>query len=443
MKPFQQLSLFLLLVIFLPTVAWGQKGKTGYCITVELRNCTSVEAVSLQKYAGKFLVKINSDTIGTDGKMVFSGKKVLESGMYTLSLNKTVVSNFFVSNENNQNFTITLDAKNPAQTLTFIGSPENQAFVDYLRFSNTQQQQGEQAESTIKQKGEELQKQFSGSMLALFIKSLSQPEIPMPIKPVADKREYEYYNMTNHFFDNIDFSDKRLLNTPILEQKLGSYFRQMLPPVADSAKVRVTEVLAKARANNDVYNWAVKYLYQLYRESPIQDNSKVYNFIGEQFILKEPKRWNDDAFVEKVRERVAKAKLNPVGTFATNLKLHTPEGKLNDLYSIEASKTILLFFNPGCEACHAVTEKLFTIYQQYKTKGVQVFAVYTDRNKDEWQNYISAKGLDWINAYDPTGKEGIEQKYDIYAIPMIYVLDQDKKVIAKDVPVEKLEKFLQ
>jgi thiol-disulfide isomerase/thioredoxin len=122
--------------------------------------------------------------------------------------------------------------------------------------------------------------------------------------------------------------------------------------------------------------------------------------------------------------------------------LQTPEGKLMDLYSVVASKTILLFFNPGCEACHAATEKLFKIYLQYKSKGIQVFAVYTDRNKQEWQNYISAKGLDWINVYDPSGSEGIEQKYDIYAIPMIYMLDQNKKIIAKDVPVEKLEDLI-
>jgi thiol-disulfide isomerase/thioredoxin len=257
-----------------------------------------------------------------------------------------------------------------------------------------------------------------------------------------DKREYSFYNQTKHFFDNIDFSDKRILDTPILKQKMGFYFRQMVSPLVDSTKVRVNEVIGKTKANNEVYNWAVRYLYQFYRESPVLGNNEVYNFIGEKYILNEPQRWNDTTFVEKVRGRVAKAKLNPVGTLATSLKLQTPEGRLTDLYSIEASKTILLFFNPGCEACHEVTERLFAIYQQYKGKGIQVFAIYTDRNKEEWQNYISTKGLDWINVYDPTGTEGIEHKYDIFAIPMIYILDKDKKVIAKDVPIEKIESYL-
>jgi hypothetical protein len=83
------------------------------------------------------------------------------------------------------------------------------------------------------------------------------------------------------------------------------------------------------------------------------------------------------------------------------------------------------------------------LYQQYKSKGIQVFAVYEGSQTEEWLNYISTKKLDWINVYDPTGTEQIEQKYDIYAIPMIYLLDKDKKVIAKDVPIEQLEAYLQ
>lgn len=438
------LSILLLsFLVFLQISAVScQNSNTLYKITLELKNILNGEKFFLQKYTGIKLVVVDSLVIDGNSEPKFSGNKQLEQGMYSLSYNKKLLANFFISNPNNLAFAISLDLKNPAQTLVFSGSPENQTFVDYLRFLNAQQQKGEQADLAIKQKGEQLQKQFPGSMLTLFIKSLSQTEIPEPTQPIANKQEYVYFYLANHFFDNIDFSDKRLLNTPILEQKLGVYFSQMVPPVADSATVRVSEVLAKTNANNDVYNWAVRYLYQLYRESPIPNNSEVYNFIGEQFILKEPQRWNDDAFVKKVRERVLKSKLNQVGTPSTNLKLQTPEGKTADLYSVAANKTILFFFNPGCEACHAVTEKLFKIYQQYKSRNIQVFAVYVDRNKYEWHNYISAKGLNWINVYDPTGQESIDQKYDIFAIPMIYLLDRDKKILAKDVPVIKLEKYL-
>ena len=62
-------------------------------------------------------------------------------------------------------------------------------------------------------------------MLALFIQTMKEPEMPQPTRPVSDMIEYKYGYLANHYFDNINFSDKRLLNTPLLEQKMGFYFK--------------------------------------------------------------------------------------------------------------------------------------------------------------------------------------------------------------------------
>jgi len=158
--------------------------------------------------------------------------------------------------------------------------------------------------------------------------------------------------------------------------------------------------------------------------------------------MTDPARWNDRAFVEKVRDRTRKARLNQVGNKAADLNLLNINGEKIRLSELKASLTILYFFNPDCESCLPVTEKLYPIYLKYKNRGIQVYAVYLDRNEETWKKYIAAKGLDWLNVYDRDGSEQIESKYDIYAIPMIYLLNRDKKVIAKDIPVEKLEKLL-
>ncbi len=138
-----------------------------------------------------------------------------------------------------------------------------------------------------------------------------------------------------------------------------------------------------------------------------------------------------------------KARLNPVGGTATDLKLQTPEGSQKALSGVEAPYTILYFFNPGCEACQPVTERLVRIYNIFKTRGVEVYAVYLDRDRKVWTDYIATKGLAWINVFDPSGTEKVEEKYDIYAMPMIYLLDKDKKVIARDVSVERLPSLIQ
>lgn len=411
---------------------------SGYAITVSLLNQKSGDQIHLQCYHGKALAAIDSFFISDNKVYTFRGNTSLQPGMYALSLNKTVLANFFISDNNNRNFTISLDVQNPASSLTFLSSPENQAFVDYLRFLGTRQH----PQAEIIQKGEQLQKQFPGTMLALFIQTMKEPQVPEPTKSVSDPIEYKYGYLANHYFDNVRFSDQRLLNTPLLEQKISFFFMQMVPPLPDSIIERVDETLEKAKASNEVYNWTVRYLYNLYREAPIAGNTEVYNYIGENYIITDPNRWNDVAFVEKVRSRVAKAGLNPVGEKATNLVLQSPEGKKIDLYSIKANYTVLFFYNPECEACKPVSAALSEFSKQYRSKGVEVFAVYMDQKQEVWKAAIATKGQNWINGFDPKGPAKIEEGYDLYALPMIYLLDSNKKVFAKDVPFEKLKTLL-
>lgn len=414
--------------------------KHAYSFAVELGNATGVDIIYLQTYHGKTLTTFDSLSFSNNNANTFTGSNALPSGMYSLTLANKPLVNFFISDSINQNFTISLDLTNPAQSLLFENSSENQAFIDYLRFLG-QQQNVPNAQATVMQKGSELIQQFPNSMLALFIQTLREPVIPAPNHSSEKTQEYAFNYYINHFFDNIDFSDQRLLNTPLLEQKLETYFKQLVVPQANSAIEKVDFVLAKTKANDEVYNWAVRYLYNLYREAPIPENTRVYNFIGENYIVTAPNRWADTAFVEKVKTRVAKSKLNPIGERATNLILKTANGKTQELYKVKANYTILFFYNPACEACLPVSEALANKYNEFKSKGVEIFAVYMDNQKEEWQNYIATKNLTWINVYNPGGSADIEEKYDLYALPMIYLLDNDHRIIAKDIIASQLEKY--
>jgi thiol-disulfide isomerase/thioredoxin len=441
---------FVFLIIILNISVGCQNNTQGFLIDIEIKNGLAGDIVFLQKYQGKSLITIDSVSVGSDRKIVFKGIKPLEQGMYAITFQQNTSINFFISDTIHQHFSIGFDLKNPVQALTFTGSPENQAFTNYLRFLEIKQKQkpNPQLQAEIKLKGDELEKEFAGTMLALFIRTIRDTEIPEPNIPLmVTNREQalqQYYHnyMAAHFFDNIDFSDKRLLNMPVLEQKIGVYFQQLINPQPDSLIKRIDVILAKAKASNEVYNWSVRYLYDLFRKSPIPGHSEVYCYLGDHYILSDSARWNDLAFVEQVRYKISKAKLNPVGLPATNLKLQTPQGKNVELYSIQSPLTVLYFFNPGCDACKPITRELYKLYKNYQYKGLLVFAVYVDKQKQEWLDYITSNCNDWMNVYDPESTAGIEQKYDINAIPMIYILDNDKKVIAKDISIKNLETFL-
>ena len=67
-------------------------------------------------------------------------------------------------------------------------------------------------------------------------------------------------------------------------------------------------------------------------------------------------------------------------------------------------------------------------------------AIYPDAQLDEWKKEVYPK--DWINGYDHTQSINNEGLYDLRAIPMIYLLDSQKRVIFKDAPVELVETYL-
>jgi thiol-disulfide isomerase/thioredoxin len=256
-------------------------------------------------------------------------------------------------------------------------------------------------------------------------------------------QEYYFRYIVNHFFDETDFSDSRLIRLPVWDEKLGYYFRQLVVPQPDTIRTRIEQVVEKAKLNDDVYKYTVKFLYELFRVAPMTWSTDVSNFIAENYIVNDSAKWKDPAFVNRVKGRVLKSKLNPVGFPAANLALTTPSGGKTDLYSVSAPWTILYFFNPGCEACLPVTDELSKLYNAHKNKGIRIFAVYMDQKKEEWLSYIRSKNLDWIHGFDPAGPSTIEQKYDIYAMPMIYLLDKDKKVISRDIQLPQLKQFLE
>jgi len=408
-----------------------------------------------------------------NGKALFKGSPLLAPGMYTVELKGKGDIAFLISEGASQQFSLSANpAKLPA-LLRFDRSPENQAFADYQRFidktqkdqasleKRRQRNQGnkdtaqvlnaayKKLESERDSKVAAINRQFPGSMLAVFVNAIHDAAIPEPGIPLTlvNREELlrDYYTnyTTRHFFDNIDFSDPRIAATPFLEQKLDYYFKYMVNPNSDSVMAYTRPLLEKEKIHDAVFSQTAHYLYELYRNSILPEHRQVINDIAEQYILPGRKKFTDTLFVARVEERAIRARLNPVGGTATNLKLQTPEGKQIALSGVESPATILYFFNPGCEACQPVTERLVRIYKSLKSKGVEVFAVYLDRDRKVWTDYIAAKGLDWINVYDPSGEEQVEMKYDIYAMPMIYVLDKDKKVIARDVSVEQISSYFQ
>ncbi|MGW8181844.1 MAG: peroxiredoxin family protein, partial [bacterium] len=89
------------------------------------------------------------------------------------------------------------------------------------------------------------------------------------------------------------------------------------------------------------------------------------------------------------------------------------------------------------------TPLLKDYYNQNKDKGIQVFAVCTQQDKEKWENYIVDNGLNWINGWDPQRLSRFDYYYNVESTPLVYILDRDKKIIAKRLAVEDIPAFIE
>ncbi len=145
---------------------------------------------------------------------------------------------------------------------------------------------------------------------------------------------------------------------------------------------------------------------------------------------------------EKMRPwyQLAQVKKNRPGSMATDFSFLTVQGKRMRLYEVESEYTLLYFFNPDCRDCERVAHYLLSskVFGNLQNQGLlKVVAVYPNEELGAWEKYRHQVPVAWI-----TGRyasEADRQAYYLPAIPVLYLLDKDKRVILKDAPVEYVE----
>jgi len=116
-----------------------------------------------------------------------------------------------------------------------------------------------------------------------------------------------------------------------------------------------------------------------------------------------------------------------------------------NLNQLRSKYTIVVFWECDCSHCMKEIPELYSLYQRIKPKGVEVFSVHMLgglEGKRKWVKFINEHQLyDWINVWNPDDFS-YKKTFDIGKTPMTYILDQNKKIIAKKLDPKQIEDFL-
>lgn len=449
------------------TVSFAQK---GYRIEVQIDGLSNTQLLLGYHLGDK---KFVADTAQVDSKgiAVFKGDSLLKGGMYIVILPQH--SYFDILVDKNQHFKIRTQADRLLDELSFVGSPDNSAFVAYQRFMNDKQKEMaeirtelqkadpksarekelneriNQLDTQVKANWDDIVKKYPGTLLAAIIKAIKPIEIPefsIPdgaTNPDSLKWVKSYAYNQLHYLDNIDLADDRLMRTPFVQSKIDFYLEKVLLPIPDTVMLYAEKLIARSEPNNQMFQFVLSQLLTKYQASNIMGMDAVFVHIAEKYYLSGKVTWLSDEIIGKIRNRVNEIKPNLIGSIAPNIIANTWSNATVNLHSVKAKVTIVYFWEPGCSHCKKVTPLLKEKYDQYKPKGLEVFAVYTQGDQAAWKEYAEKNKLNWINVWDPYRYSNYHKLYDIYSTPIIYVLDSNKKIVAKRIGPEALDSIFE
>ena len=265
------------------------------------------------------------------------------------------------------------------------------------------------------------------------------PDIPSEITDPSQRAEF----FVTHFWDKFDFCDSSSWMTDHLLERCFVDYLDLLSLVPDETRdPSIQSLLKKSEVNNSLFNYVLKlseqYLYD--PESPVCDEEKLFPFLQYAF---QSSALND---TEKFRLKYLLKCIsqNRIDSVANNFTYTLMNGETGNLHDIKADYTLLYFNDPECDDCRMLIKQLIVspIINQYVQSGrLRIITVYVNDDLESWKKHAPEVLHAWIYAYDAEQIVNTETIYDIKRFPTLYLLDQDKKVISKDINFQTLEDY--
>jgi thiol-disulfide isomerase/thioredoxin len=450
----------------------------GYEIKVTFKPFKN-QYIYLGHYEGKQLPIIDSVLVNDKSEGVFRGPNNLGGGVYLIGYpNKSGFFEFLIGK--NQHFSVKADTTN-LRNISFTNSSDNDLFIGYQRFMSANGKRIDSAQQllhtaknakdssalngiiiktnkAIRDYRLEIIKKHPDATLSFLLKLLQEPEIPPASQHPGGRYDsmYAYHYYKTHFWDGINFYDDRLIRTPIFENKLDKYFEQLVYPHPDSVIKEIDWMIGYASINEANEKFLLLKFVNRYFSMKYMWEDAVFVHLYEKYFAQKTYPWLTEKGMKTIQDRAYSLMANILGNPAADIDLPDTAGKNTTLYNLASPYTVVVIWDPTCGHCKEIVPRVDSLYEhKWKTQGVKIFALAkeTDGTKNDWMNFIRQHHLEeWANVYYSKADEkarvdsgipGYSQLYDVLSFPTLYLLDKDKRIIAKKLSFEQIDDVLQ
>ncbi len=469
-------KLVTLFFILLAGSSIAQKHKSSYNIDVTIKGIKDTTCY-LGNYfftetTGKFFVQ-DTAKVDSNGHMVFKKDTTLMGGLYIITVPNKGYFEFILSDE--QHFSIATDTSDFVGNMKVVGSKETALFNEFRQEMSKRYRvmieadkarkgkddkatdakiKGYQAELALFQ--EKFFKDNEGTLVVKLVKAAQDPVLPEAYRSPKNRQDtintYNYYK--DHFLDNIDLSDERLMRTPYLGSRLMSYMNfggaesDTLIKYADNIMART------AKASKAMRKAIIFYLTNQYesggdeKKMRIMGTEGVFVHLGKKYYIGEPTLW-DSSTISRFKERLATLEPVLLGKQVKNMYPTDSLGNyITPLYDVKSKYTVLFIFDPNCGHCKEKAPKLVEWANTSKHKDLaKVYAtcgLRGDQAMKDWKKFMKEhlKGFPpnrFYNGFDSKSHIDFRNWFDVVVYPVMYLLDKDKKVVGRGIGVGDLD----
>lgn len=403
-----------------------------------------------------------------DGTMRFSNPSGYAQGLYYVSMAKKPTPRYLqIMLGPDQKFTMETTLSNPDGDMKVTGSPDNAAFFENLgaeKAGNTKLQ-AINARVTAAKEGtpehqaakkdqsdlldqrdadlEKLYKKYPGTLFEKFKRAGANPRVreDVPQEEIA-------YHYRKEFWDGVDFSDRRLLRTPVIKNKLKRFFEELTPQNQDSLYVSATNLVDKSLTSAEYFKFFANWIVMKYEPTKctLMDPEFIHVKLLQKYFTKERAFWADSLTVFGLQQRAAEMQNSLIWDKGPNVISKDLDGVTHNLMANDEDYLIVYMFAPSCEHCQEETPKMVEWYNKQKREGKSrdVYAIALDSNVDdpnELANYISKTKIPFPVVWDPTNRS-IYKTYYVDITPEIYVLNPERKIVGKNLKTFQIDTMI-
>jgi thiol-disulfide isomerase/thioredoxin len=271
--------------------------------------------------------------------------------------------------------------------------------------------------------------------------AMREVEIPEEVRNSSDSATIYYY-YKKHYWDYLPLNDSSLLRTPLLARKVDEYMSKLVFIHPDSTITDISGLVEKARPSKEVVSWLCWHFLSVYQSPDYMGFDKVFIYLVDEYFSKEDLSNLTPSIRKNLQDRAEIMRPLLLGSEAPNLILIDSTGNYQSFLSLPNEYIVLFFWDIECGICKKEIVNLRELYADSK-HDVEVFAISVNADLDNWKESLIEMDFPWVNVNGTRSvTKDFHDLYDISGTPAIFLLDKDRKIVAKHLSSDQIDGFL-